>query len=520
MTDISGINSKLIGISFLSEGENMIIKSIWSKAFSSRDALWVEASISDMSQSLADRVCEGIRKQALDILNRNCAVALFFDSNSMNCDGFLTEIRGISEKLQSILFCTVQLELEFVLIGTNPVPSEKAKNLKESILLLSKQNVEYNQNMKRVCLVARNRIMSETDARPWIPVILFLDLLRRTGVNHVLPAEGSDGNDDVCFIRFAEYDRPGYMALEAHISSLGKQLGSAGFPTMRTNLSDQLKAIEEEVRSAIQVDENKVPVHSGMTVTGAWKRRKARRGKNDEFFIAQRNTKAALLEAGKELTEEINTFFLNELPEDKCAYFWKLAEDANAGLDLIADSTKMRELFADESGDIAQPSLPALNYNEDGYREEIKAYLVQMREYAIKTGKNGVYEALGQAYEAIPEEEFAEKRRTIQLELAEESNELANMPDEITFIQSVTGDGSYLRKEFFPVLPGGMTRRLVVDANPEDARKHDSIVGQKATVLLLPGAQIQYLDAAKPKGLHMLSFNCDQKRLDDLIKEE
>ena len=195
-------------------------------------------------------------------------------------------------------------------------------------------------------------------------------------------------------------------------------------------------------------------------------------------------------------------------------------EEGNAGLELVANAAKMQELFVDESSDISEPALPALAYNEDGYRGEIEAYLSQVREFAVQNGKRKFLGALSQEYDSIPESEFASKHKVIQDELTESSNELESMPSETEYMNCVAGDGTYLQKEFFPILPGGMTKRLIIDMNAEDAKKHDMVVGQKATVLLLPRQQVQYLHAARPKGLHMLSFNCNDQRLNDLIKEE
>lgn len=520
MIELSTIESKLIGISFLDAENRTRLQRLWVEAFQPLEAFWIDADPSDSEDVIIEKICAAIRNSKTeDIHNCSCVVSVFMDYSALSDEPFQTTLSGISAALQTNLFCTIPIEMQFVTVGTNPVPRGNASNARANIYALSKRNAENAQLPKKICLLGRNRITQAEDDPSWVSAIFYLDLLRRTNPSVILPAVGPSGNDDICFMRFAEYDRITYRRLESQVIQLQKKLGNSGAVEIVRALCDTLNEIDKKAHTQFEIDEIHQPIHPDLDVKGFWKKFLAKKGNNEAFNIAQRSTKSALSETGKALYEDVRQFFLGHLVPDAQGAFWKLIDRLDVGLDLLHDKRKMTDILGPEIQPYVCPPLPSFSYNENGYDGEIKNYLISMLHYAIRQSRADYQRELIKVFEAVTSEEIEKKKEIISRKLRDNSVELSKLPNEKQFIASVSGDGKYLNKCFFPIRPGGVTKKLVIDFNEQDAVSHDQEVGQNATVLLISDMQMMYLNASLPKGLQMLSFDCDDERLSDLIKE-
>lgn len=520
MLDISNVQSKLIGVSFLNDKEQQIVKKLWQNSFSRADAFWVEAAETDTAREIAQKVFSEIREAgAAGIDGKTCEIVLFLDYSGEDLRDYSSAIGGLAVTIQDALFCSVPLELQYVYIGTNPTYKKSANQLKEAILALTNDNYTNSKVPKRACLIARNLISAKENTDHWNSAVFYLDILRRNSVSDVLPTVGTNGNDDVCFIRYAEFDGQRYTELCEIIQKLDQLRGFSGFPELRSELDKRLKNLENEARARFQVSARNQPIHPDMKVEGFFKIQKARRGANAEFTAAQMQTRNALLKTGEALSDGIKKVYEEELQQNAKNYMDELIKSCSVGLELLSDREKMSELFDASMISATKPQLPSLLYNEAGYYQDIETYLEQVRTCAIVEAKKLYLETLQKAYSSISDEEIALKKIDINKKLAEANAQLAYVPSEKEFIEGANDTAGTTMISFFsPINPGGVTKRLIVDSSVKDAERHDSKVNREVTVMLLPEIQAT-ITSTKPKAIQMLTFDCDRNRLDDLIRE-
>lgn len=520
MIDISNVQGKLIGVSFLNETEQQIVKELWHNAFSQTDAFWVEADDTDTAREIVQKVFSGIREAgATALAGKTCELVLFLDYSGERKRDYSTAISNLATTVRDALFCSIPLELQYVYIGTNPILKSGADQLKKAILSLTDDNYSNNQISKRACLIARNMISAEENTDHWNSAIIYLDVLRRNSVFDVLPTVGTNGNDDVCFIRYGEYDGRRYIELSQRVQELDQRRGSFGFSELKAEIDKRLRNLENEARSRFQVSARNQPIHPDMKVEGFFKIQKAKKGNNAEFTAAQMHTRNALLKTGEALSEGIKKIYKDELHRNAKNYLEALLQSCSVGIELLSDRKKINELFDGSMIGTMRPQLPGLVYNESGYEQEIGTYLEQVRNCAIAEAKKNYLESLQDAYKLISDEEIAQKKIEINQQLADANAQLALVPSEKDFIEGANDTaGSTMLSFFSPINPGGVTKRLIVDSTVGEAQRHESMANKEVTIMLLPEIQAT-IASTRPKALQLLSFDCDRNRLDDLIRE-
>lgn len=520
MLDISNIKSKLIGISFLSGEEAQIVNKLWRDSFPRTDAFWVEASASETGGEIAKKVFKEIGDAGLPGLSGlSCAVVLFLDFSGEDPGACIPTIKDLSFNLQKALFCTIELELQYVYIGSNPTFRSGADRLKEAIVTLTRSSADAPEISKRACLIARSLVDQSGSADHWSAAVFYLDLLRRCSVNDALPTFGPNGNDDVCFIRYGEYDGPRYEALQSKLRELDRLRGTAGFAELRNELDKRLGELRRQVEERFQISPKDQPIHPDMKVEGFFAVKKAKHGTNAQFAAAQKFTRNALLKTGDAMAEDIKALYAAALGPDPKQYLDALLDSVGIGVELLTNRLKLGELFDTGGISIVHAQLPGFAYNENGYDQEIQSYLTQVRDCAAAEGRKAFLEKLREAYASVTEDEITQKKIRINQLLTETNAELALVPSEETFIKELRDSGAALSAYFKPTKPGGMTKRLLIDSDVNAAQRHDAMVNKDVTVMLLPGFQTSTVSAVKPKAFQLLSFDCDMDRIEDLIKE-
>lgn len=513
---IENATSSLLGLCFLQEAERDVVKELWLDAFPKSETAWVEASVEDEKETLLEKILQAFGNTAM--AGKSCTVALFLDARVPVTAEQLETLSSLAGMVESAHFCTVPVEMQFVYLGRNPEMQPVALRSRDYVEALTRSNDAHKEIMKRACLVACP-LPDPADTRQWEGVIFYLDLLRRSTVHEVLPTVGSNGNDDVCFLRWGGYDAERKEALAKRVEELKRSLSDFGAKELQMKLSNILLELEEQIHKTLPLDCTKQPIDPNMYVQGFIKEKLAAKGKNDEFNAAQTSTRNALLETAKEYQSTIEALYLAMLGGDAKAYLLSLFREVGIGLKLEEDRSGVTMIFDSCGQTPIAPRLPALAYRKDGYLEEIGTYFSQVQSYALAKGRESFLKSLAGAYGKIDDEEIRKRKGELEKQLRDAQNEFAAVPGEEEFLAGVSAVGQVLHTNFHPNIPGGgATAKLVVDDLEENAAKHDAETPPDVNVIFLNGSRFASGGKMHTKAVHVLSFDCSQQRLNDLIR--
>ena len=519
MVDLSTVNGHLIGISFLKEEENSCVKTLWNNRFPKSEACFAQADLNESPSDLLQKTISAITAGGGgNLAGRSCIVTLFLDIREGITAEQVKTLSQISKMLQTALFCTVSTEVQFAYIGTNPVPEDDLERTKETVAALSAACNEKAVIVRRMGLVAKTMMDGEGNVKNWEAVIIFLDMMRRSNVGLVIPTAGMGGNDDVLFLRYGEYDSPRRNALSSTAAQLKKSLSNEGETALRNLIAKTLEDISRNVSAAVPVQAEKQQIHPGMTVDGFFARRSAIKGNNRDFNAAQAATKLALIETGKEMEKKIHEMYESAIAPNATSYLFHLIEAASVGLGLLSDSEKMTGILAPEKASGLPPAPPALAYKEDGYLSEIRNYLESVQAFTKQKAVANFMDRLLKAYQNISQDYYDRQYADRKKRLQDTENALDGMPDETVFLRDAEGAGTNLSSSFYPVRPGGQSKRMVLEYDFNTGTDHERQLNADVTVMYLPKLQLISPDPIATKGLHVLSFNCTSERLEDLIK--
>ena len=514
MIDLSTVNSTVIGISFLGDDDFQQMCKLWDDRFAKSEAIITQASLADTVDQIQEEVLSNIRNNKIpDMTGKSCIVVLFLDSRNEELDeDTIDKIERLSARIQNALFCTIQIELQFVLCGTNPVVG--ADQIKQRTLLLSKKNTDAASINRRICLIAKT-LVNPNDLTAWRSAIIYLDVLRRsTDLNSVFPAVGASGNNDVCYLAFSEYNEKERQKKEEDIRKLNDYLGAGHKDELIQLITKKLCELDNRVPV---LDANAQPLHPDLFVNGIIQRKKAQHGHNQVFNNARVMTQAALHETYRRFVKDTEELFDSASACGADCSLLVLLKEAQVGLELRCDPAKIKEILPKAGDAGVQPQMPSLTYNESGYREEIDKYFKGVRDYAIQAAHRKFAQNLIDQCEKINVDERKKEKEEVGKKLSDEKNVLAGMPDEAGFLNMVTASLA-LPASFHPGMPGGSTTKVLIDLDANTAERHDKNVAG-CNIAYLPKEQMLLADDAETKAFHVLDFDCDKARLDDLIKE-
>lgn len=519
MVDISTISNHLIGISFLKETDTTCVKAIWDKRFPDSEASFTRAELNESASDILKKVIAQIVGSSIGSLaGKSCVVAIFLDIQDPITSAQLDTIGQLSIMIQTALFCTVSTEVQFAYIGTNPVPKESFQGMKDCVTALSHACATNAVLLRRVCLVAQTMSAQKLSCENWKAVSVFLDLMRRNQQNDIIPTAGFNSNDDVVFLRYGEYDASRRKTLEKTLEKVRKSLGNDGESELLNLIEIDFSKLAQKAAEAVPVCAEQQTIHPDMNVDGFLQKRAAKKGNNKKFKTAQDAMKLAITNTKDAMDTAIAAFYKRALLPSAKEYLLELTERASVGLGLFSDRAKMKEILAPEKGVIFPPHTPEFNYNEKGYLAEIKQYLDQAQSYIIHKSAFTTREELLKAYLGIKEEYFAKQYSERRKLLQDTENELEGIPEEDAFLRDAESSGVNLSASFYPVKPGGLTKRILLEYDYKVAENHDNKTSTDIITMYFSYSQLIAPDPIGTRALHILSFNCTDDRLDDLIK--
>lgn len=519
MVDMSSVYNHLIGISFLKEQENSRVKEIWDKHFPATEAAFIQADLNETSGDVLAKLIQQVSVNKMgNLAGKSCNIAIFLDVQEKITPAQIEMISQISAKFQTAMFCTVYSEVQFAYIGTNPVSSDKFVDMKGSITAMSKACADNVVLLRRVCLIAQTMSVQDNEANNWKSVVVFLNLLRRNQTNDIIPTEGNKTNDDVVFLRYGDYDANRRDELQAEVQKLKDFLSNGGEQKLCSLINVELDKLKKEAMRAYPVDENKIKIHENMTVDGWFAKRRAKNGNNETFNNARAATKELVEKKGQALEAGIVQHYKDVMLADPDKKLQDLINKAPVGVNLLTDEQKMTAIFTGERPTAFIPPSPHLAYNENGYLSEIKQYLDNYQTYAICKAEKLVMQGLLEAYQRIDRKEYEDRIVTEKKHLQDAENALDAIPTDSVFLSDAEGAGVNLTASFYPVMPGGQSKRVIIEHDSHIAAEHQKKVGSGAMVAYIPKSQLIVQDTINTRALHILSFDCTNDRLDDLVK--
>lgn len=473
METINGVRYKLLALSMLDEELTAKLKQEWGKRFSEREAFWVEVQPAEKTKlDMERRVDQAatdftdlIMQRRIENLNEvKIITAIFVDMTKEPTPEDLKLLVSIPERLSALLHCDIPLTLEFAWMG-RMISARERPVLRSNIRTLVRINMEKPKTRKQCCMVARSAIGREDKDTSWKAVMTFLEVLRRMRDPETkIPSVGKVVNDDVGFLRYAEFDQARTLELAKRLEKLTKQLGDGGADRLREILADKLETFRTDAQRRLQIDPRMQPLHPDMYVGESFlncDRRRARKGQNAKFNAAQYRTLDALEASGKQLERSVQRISeeLYPVAEDLLE---KIFEEAQLGIDLESNKDLMEQYLDPGEMLLGKVDLPALSYSETGYDSEIRTYLEGVLSAAIEREAWSLKKRLRDAYQGKNQEQYQEKRERLLEEQRECLRDLGELLSQEKLLELIRGDIALPNTCFFAVERGGDQLRILV----------------------------------------------------------
>lgn len=521
-TNISAVQSKVIGICCLEGSQKETVKKLWQVRFPAHHAFFVECTpgceISDVLNSLLKEIsAQGI----MDMSGERCIFAYYLDLTKELDLEWAAKLWKLPSTIDKTLNCTSQILFQFGYVGRiGCIKDEVQRENVRKIVDLNCSGTHFLQ--RRLCLVADPALSSSYVAN-WKAPTIFLDILRRhSAPADILPAE-KDGNpnNDVGFFRYAEYNEKQEQEISEEIAKLERLLGSGGSTEFATELTRCLSEFADELTQGVTIPDPNVLVDAGMIVDAGFLGIglcMARRGTNREFNNARERTKTNV-EAVADTIRRETAKAAEKSVRRASDILQELFDKAQIGINLKRNRREMEEMFMNNP--IAVPVTPMLelNYNENGYRSAIEAYLTGIRASAIAEQKKGLLLTLTEAYKGIHSESFDREETANATLLAQLRQKLASIPNAERLTQGTLFNGGILASEFNPALGRGGNQKYLLSEHRDISDIVDRCAGNAASALLLEistrDGSVQSADESPLKALQVVFLDAD----DNVIKE-
>ena len=441
--DITNIQKMIFGVNYLGTNGGAEVEALWNSRMAPKEAYLLNAEPQDNPKEIFQRFRQQLvarRKTAMSGVP--CILTFFVDYTSELHEMTAAAVWNLRNVFMQVLGCNVETVIQFAYVGEKGLDETTVQrsNIQKA---LEKNNEKGVYENYRLCLVGKSALQSSGGSH-WKAAIVFLDLLRRREIlQDYLPMAGSLGKDNVCFLRYGEFNENSYQELVEEQKRLMALLANADSRRLRALVEAKRNEMVQFVESRYNVDGRLHPQHPDMIVEArsGWfakdNREAARKGKNPDYNNAQQRTKAAVQITGEWMRKEIEAWFAEQIAgaEQTLQQFF---QEADVGVKLKLNPVEMQSaLYLPAYPDPGNMPTLALRYSEQGAADEIGEYLDYIRKSCICTGLRQYTAALQAAFEAVPQDSFQIQKRELERERDRVSMALNESLDEKGFCEKV-----------------------------------------------------------------------------------
>lgn len=441
MPDITNVNKMIFGVNYLGANGGEDVKRLWNSRFASQEAYLIDADLRQNPKELFLQFRQQLQERGQNnMAGVNCLLVFFVDYTAEVNE---CAIWGLKSVFSNVLHCQMDAVLQFAYVG-EPGLDETVIQRANIRKALEKNNEKDVYENYRLCLVGKSVLRGDSGSH-WKAVIVFLDLLRRcTSLQNYLPIAGDLGKNDLCFLRYGEYNEVSYQQLVKEVKRLEELLNNSSSTALRALVEKKRNDMVSFVETSYNVNGAMHPQHPDMIVEPRRRiferdqQEAARRGKNEAYNNAQQRTRAAVELTGEWLRKEIEAYFDNQIGGAE-ETLQQLFRDASVGIKMKLQPVEMKSVLylpAYPDPGIIPPL--SLRYSEQGVAGEIGAYLTYIRNNGICNGLQKYSAALQSAYEAIPQEQLLKQKEDLEKAYNQAVKALAEELNEADFCKEVT----------------------------------------------------------------------------------
>lgn len=524
VTSINIVKCKLLGISLMGNPkDSAAIKAIWDERFQPGDAFWVDVAPGQNKEIIVKNVLDEMRRQGVtDLASTSLLVTFFLDLQEELDERFLStfdQLAGLPDFFSENLRCKVPLNLEFGYLGQLAFADKSV--LKANVKKLIAINMEHRSVWLQLCLTAQHLLGNANE--DWKAAVILMDVLRRhDSPDLLLPVGGGyNPNDDVGMLRYGEYNKELMDSLQARKDELIRALSDKGDLDFAAALRADLDALDREIKESFPVSGALMPLPPALRVEGRIKQRLAVSGHNREFNAAKLSLLKAIESTKEKMRADIQSRYqqtLNQAGER----LENLLIQARVGIQLERDAAQMQHLLMPGIDNPVSITL-RLSPQEDN-SPNIARELEAERDLVARDIKLKLLEAMRMAYESRQESYYDEKESDLNKQLNDTNAKLNDLLSDTKLVNLVIGGRSLPRTCFTPILAGGSAFTAIIcrDDAGADLLNTDAVLMSPYSVssyrIDAKHGGLKTIDGAPMKALQMLFFDCNDDRLDDLIK--
>lgn len=228
INNIATVHMSLLGLCFLSGDQKDILKREWDDRIDKDTALWVELDASSGFDQMRDAVLAAISERQGVIARNQCVMAAFLDFQQKISPELPEMLKKLQESMDLILNRNTNAILQFGYVGIRGLSDGQAA--RENAALFAEENAKRPASIQhRVCLVG-SEFTRMSDENNWRAAAVMLDLLRRqNSIVGFLPTSPNGlANDDVGYLRYAEYDSVKHSKLLIEMQRIQQLQGNTG----------------------------------------------------------------------------------------------------------------------------------------------------------------------------------------------------------------------------------------------------------------------------------------------------
>ena len=510
INNIATVHMSLLGLCFLSGDQKDILKREWDDRIDKDTALWVELDASSGFDQMRDAVLAAISERQGVIARNQCVMAAFLDFQQKISPELPEMLKKLQESMDLILNRNTNAILQFGYVGIRGLSDGQAA--RENAALFAEENAKRPASIQhRVCLVG-SEFTRMSDENNWRAAAVMLDLLRRqNSIVGFLPTSPNGlANDDVGYLRYAEYDSVKHSKLLIEMQRIQQLQGNTGSQELFQLFGEQRNDLRAEVRSRFDITDKVFPLHPDLTVTGWINIRRATNGNYEPYNKAAESTRKALEQTAKRMEQGIREIFAQHI-SNAGQELQDMFEKAKVGLALKKDEAQMKTIL-NVTAPGAWPRVPALAYSQAGPSREIYEYLTAYRNYVAESCVAEYEDNIRKAYMALVEKGFEAEEQKLDEELSRVQNALSGMQTPQTIVR-IAENGSFLPETgLTPQNVAGRQKCYVIFRGDNDMRKEmTTIAGSITTYEMKPFAHDPESMKNKPvKAVQMLvSDNSD-----------
>lgn len=521
-TDISMIQSKVIAINYLDDAA--AVRKHWDFRFNKRTVFWIDAA--DCSgHEILKKLQESMMAQGIsNMMGERCIVVYLLDSTKENMQEIAKDIWSHTLRIRQMLMCTVQLVVQYTYVGTVGIDSVTVQ--KKNIGWLSKGNDNAPAGIQhRLCMIA-SPVLGADGGNSWKAAIVLLDILRRHNAPTTLLPEAGDGvvNNDVGFLRYAEYDEKTRDALQQELQDTTERLSAQNGEVLKAAITNLLDETRKRIDVDFAIHAEYHPQHTHMIVenSGILKNQqsKAKKGTYAPYNEAAEATLYAVKATANRMCKEIALRY-DHLAQNAAKWLNDVIKETKVSCDVLMSKSAVRALLLVDQYQSSRniPHIEELPYLPAGSQKDIGTFLVNMKEYAKYTGEQAVVSAIWNAFEAIDSARFEKEKALLEQKQSKLNIELLNLPTARKFAQDSTAAGLDLREsQFFPISAGGDSRKYMIVRGQDMLREVNDLGVNALTIHEFAGG-LENLDSAPMKAVQYVTRNYSEADLNELLPE-